>query len=427
MINNQKTFKKISFNRYFSFRFYTIIFLLAFLNPGFSFASEGAVDPSKPKATSDNWVGTWSTAPQLVEPHNMPPAPGLTNNTLRQIVRVSIGGNTLRLRFSNAFSNSPVTMKNVQIAVSKQGSVIDASTVKEVQFGGKPEVTMAPGTATTSDPVKFHLKPRMDVAITISFGQTSPDVTGHPGSRTTSYLLAGSHSATDDFTGAVETEHWYVINGIDVEAPKSAAVAIIGNSITDGRGSGTNKQDRWPDILSERLLKNPATKRIGVLNMGIGGNCVLHGGLGPTALERLERDILKQHGVRWIIILEGVNDIGGTRDSASAAAVAKDLIDAYGKMIDEGHQRGLKVYGATITPINRSFYYKDYREAARETVNRWIRTSGRFDAVIDFDKVMRNPDEPTTLLPEAQSGDYLHPNEKGYEMMGGAVDLNLFK
>jgi lysophospholipase L1-like esterase len=161
--------------------------------------------------------------------------------------------------------------------------------------------------------------------------------------------------------------------------------------------------------------------------MGIGGNCVLRGGLGPTALERFERDILKQRGVRWIIILEGVNDIGGTRDSAAATAIAGELIEAYGKMIDEAHAKGIKVYGGTLTPINQSFYYKNFREAARETVNRWIRTSGRFDAVIDFDKVMQNPEDPTILLPEAQSGDYLHPNEKGYEMMGRAVDLNLFK
>jgi len=275
--------------------------------------------------------------------------------------------------------------------------------------------------------VKFDLKPRMELAITISFGETSPDVTGHPGSRTTSYLLAGSHNSKDNFSEAVKTDHWYVINGIDVKAPKSATVAIIGNSITDGRGSGTNKQNRWPDILAQRLLKNPDTKNIGVLNLGIGGNCVLRGGLGPTALSRFERDILKQHGVRWVIILEGVNDIGGTRNKAAASKVAKGLVDAYGKMIDDAHAKGFKVYGATITPINKSSYYADYRESARDSVNEWIRNSGRFDAVIDFDKTVRNPADIITLLPEAQTGDYLHPNEAGYQMMGESIDLNLFK
>jgi len=219
-----------------------------------------------------------------------------------------------------------------------------------------------------------------------------------------------------------------MITGIDVEAPKSAgAVAVFGDSITDGRGSGTNKQDRWPDILAMRLQQNRSTKQIGVLNMGIGGNCVLKGGLGPTGLNRFDRDVLKQNGVHWLIILEGVNDLGGTRDSTAASQVAKGLITAFDKMITEAHANGIKVYGATITPINKSFYYKDYREAARKVVNEWIRTSGHFDAVIDMDKAVRNPADISTLLPEAQSGDYLHPNELGYKMFGEAVDLSLFK
>ena len=258
---------------------------------------------------------------------------------------------------------------------------------------------MDPGIAITSDPVLFHLKPRMQVAITIYFGQTSPDVTGHPGSRTTSYLLAGDNISAVNFADAVKTDHWYIINGIDVKAPNTAAaVAILGNSITDGRGSGTNKQDRWPDILAERLLKNASTEHIAVLNMGIGGNCVLKPCLGPSGLDRFDRDIIKQHGVRWLIIMEGINDIGGTPDSASASRVADDLIAAYEQMIDKAHAHGIRVYGATLTPIKKSFYYTDYHEAARETVNKWIRNSGRFDAVIDFDKVMQNPQNPLSML-----------------------------
>ena len=385
--------------------------------------------PSKKSVSSRSWVGTWSTAPQLVEPRNMPPAPGLTNSTLRQVVCVSIGGKQLRFRFSNTFSESPVTMKTVRIAVSKGGSEIESSTSKELKFNGKADVTMEPGKTVVSDPISFNLKPRMLLAITIAFGQTSPDVTGHPGSRTTSYLLAGNHSFSNtDFPKAVKTDHWYAINGIDVMAPKSAAaVAILGNSITDGRGSGTNRQDRWPDNLALHLLKNKNTRHIGVLNMGIGGNCVLHGGLGPTGLSRFQRDILNQHGVKWLIILEGVNDLGGTRSKAAADKVAKGLIAAYAKMIDEAHAHGIKVYGGTITPIKKSFYYRDYRESARQTVNKWIRTSGHFDAVIDFDKAVRNPKDTLSILPEAQSGDHLHPNEKGYRMMGQSVDLSLFK
>lgn len=375
------------------------------------------------------WIGTWSAAPQLVEPRNMPPEPGLSNNTLRQIVCVSIGGNTLRLKFSNEFSKSPLEMKEVEIAVSEGGSEIDQSTSTLLTFHGKKEVMMEPGKAVTSDAVSFQLKPRMKLAITIAFGDTSPDVTGHPGSRTTSYILKGEQLSPEaDFSQAAKTDHWYVINGIDVEAPKSAsAVAILGNSITDGRGSGTNEQDRWPDILAMRLLQNPGTDNIGVLNMGIGGNCVLRGGLGPTGLNRFDRDILNQNGVRWLIILEGVNDLGGTKDRAAAFKVADDLIAAYDKMIVQAHEKGIKVYGGTITPIKKSFYYTDFREDARQKINNWIRTSGHFDAVIDFDKAIRDTKEPLIMMSGVQSGDYLHPNETGYQIMGKAVDLSLFQ
>jgi lysophospholipase L1-like esterase len=375
-----------------------------------------------------SWVGTWSTAPQLVEPKNMPPEPGLSNNTQRQVVCVSIGGKRLRLKFSNEFSKSPVTMKMVQIAVSKGGSTIDQSTTTALTFNGQHEVTMQPGIDIVSDPVSFDLKPRMEVAITIYFGETSPTVTGHPGSRTTSYLLAGDQTSPNaDFTKAVTTDHWYVVDGIDVETTNAAAVAVIGDSITDGRGSGTNKQDRWPDILAIALSKNRNTKPIGVLNLGIGGNCVLRGGLGPTALNRFDHDILKQNGVRWLIIFEGVNDLGSTRDSIAADQVAHNLIAAYDRMITEAHAKGIKVFGGTITPINKSFYYKDYRETARNAINQWIRTSGHFDGVIDFDKAIRDPNNTSTMLPDAQSGDYLHPNELGYEKLGQAVDTRLFK
>lgn len=380
-------------------------------------------------AKGKHWVGTWSTAPQLVEPKNMPPAPGLANNTLRQVVCVSVGGKKLRLRFSNEFSKSAVTMKMVQIAVSKGDGAVDQSTTTTLTFNGQHEITMQPGVDIISDPVAFNLKPRMEVAITIYFGETSPTVTGHPGSRTTSYLLAGDQtSAKADFTNAEKTDHWYVIDGIDVEVANGAAVAVIGDSITDGRGSGTNKQDRWPDILAIALSKNSGTRSVGVLNLGIGGNCVLRGGLGPTALDRFDHDILKQSGVRWLIIFEGVNDLGSTRDSIAASKVAQNLIAAYDRMIAQAHAKGMKVYGGTITPINKSFYYKDYRETARNTINQWIRTSGHFDGVIDFDKAIRDPNNTSTMLSDSQSGDYLHPNELGYDKLGmAAADAGLFK
>jgi lysophospholipase L1-like esterase len=382
---------------------------------------------TEPPGKAKKWVGTWGTAPQLVEPNNMPPAPGLSNNTLRQVVCVSIGGKKLQLKFSNKFGKAPVTIKEVQIAESKGGSLINESTSKTVKFEGNLETTMQPGEEITSDVVSFELKPRMEVAITISFGEVSPTLTGHPGSRTTSYLLPGQQTSSGtDFSNAVKTDHWYIITGIDVQSKSAAAVGIIGDSITDGRGSGTNKQNRWPDILAMRLLDNSATRQIGVLNMGIGGNAVLRGGLGPTALTRFNRDILQQQGIKWVIVYEGVNDLGSTRDSAAAFNVAKGLLAAYDSMITKAHARGLKIYGATITPFKKASYYTPFRDAARNLINEWIRTSGHFDAVIDFDKAIRDPNDPATILASAQS-DYLHPNELGYQMMGKAVDLSLFK
>jgi lysophospholipase L1-like esterase len=374
------------------------------------------------------WTGTWGTAPQLVEPNNMPPAPGLTNNTLRQVLRISAGGEIIRLRFSNVFSKDPVTIKLAGIAVSINGYTIDKKTQKLLKFKGKKQVTMRPGGEVLSDPLKFHLESGSKLAITICFGNTSSDITGHPGSRTTSYIVPGNRSISADFGKAVLTDHWYVINGIDVMAPKTAgAIAILGNSITDGRGSGTNKQNRWPDILSERLLKNPATSHLGVLNMGIGGNCVVSGGLGPTALSRFDRDILSQSNVKWLIVFEGINDIGGSQNKEAASRTVKELISAYSRMIEKAHSKGIKVYGATLLPFGGSFYDTDFRQTSRDTVNTWIRGEDHFDAVIDFDQFMRDPSNFMIILPGWHSGDFLHPNEAGYKKMAGTIDLRLFE
>jgi lysophospholipase L1-like esterase len=363
---------------------------------------------------------------QLVETRNNPPSPGLTGNSLRQVVRVSIGGEVLRVKFSNEFSKSPVTMHSVQIAASAGGNAINQSTSVILKFNGSQEVTMDPGTAVTSDPVSFNLQPRMDMAITIYFGGTSPDITGHPGSRTTSYLLPGNNASVTDFAGSVTTEHWYVINGIDVQAPSaSSCIAILGNSITDGRGSTTNMQNRWPDLLSERLLAYPGTRQTGVLNLGIGGNCVLRDCLGPSGISRYGKDILRQSGVQSIIIFEGVNDIGGVRSADAAASVASGLIAAYKMMIDSAHTRGLKIYGATITPFKGNGYYNPYSEACRNEVNGWIRNSNRFDAVFDFDYVVRNPEDTISLMSSFQN-DGLHPDLTGLKKMADCIDLKLF-
>ncbi len=403
-----------------SLRLYSIVLLSCILLNTWDLSGQSD------RGTGEKWVGTWSTGVQLVETRNNPPFPGLTGNSLRQVVRVSIGGEVLRVKFSNEFSKSPVTIHSVQIAASAGGSLIKQSTNVILTFNGSKEVIMDTGTSITSDPFAFSLQPRMEVAITIYFGSTPPDITGHPGSRTTSYLLPGNNAPETDFSGSVTTEHWYVINGIDVQAPSTTScIAILGNSITDGRGSTTNMQNRWPDLLAERLLENPETRHVGVLNLGIGGNCVLKDCLGTSGLSRYAKDILRQPGVKYVIIFEGVNDIGGVRSSDAAASVASGLIAAYKMMIDSAHSRGLKIYGATITPFKGNGYYNQYSEVCRNEVNGWIRGSGRFDAVFDFDYVVRNPGDTVSLASSFQN-DGLHPDLPGFKKMADCIDLKLF-
>jgi len=380
------------------------------------------------KTKNENWVGTWACAQMLVEPNNMPPAPGLSENTLRQIIRVSIGGKRMRLRFSNIFSDQSTVLKSVSVANVVNAPIVDAKTQKELRFNGKPEITINPEQEVFSDAFDFELQPGQLLAITIHYGATSQKTSGHPGSRTTSYILEGNQIQNTAFDGAIKTDHWYSIMGLDVVADKSTAnIVCLGNSITDGRGSGTNKQNRWTDILSTRLSANKKTQKIGVLNLGIGGNCVVKGGLGPTALNRFDRDVLSQKGTKWLVILEGINDIGGIKNPEDASIKAQELIEAYKVMIQKAHSKGIKVYGCTILPFAKSFYDAPHKQEARDIVNAWIRNSKAFDAVIDFDKAMAAEEGSKTILSNLHDGDFLHPNEAGYVKMGEAVDLNLFK
>ena len=375
-------------------------------------------------ATRDHWVGTWGCGPQLTEPSNLPPAP-LANSTLRQFVLTTLGGKHLRVRFSNVYGTNSVTMNSVHLALAAgAGSAsrgdIDLATDRALRFIGASSAIIPPGEAIVSDPLAYDLPGLTNLAVTIYFGDTSATtVTGHPGSRTTSFIQSGNAVSAASLPAAVKTPHWYIITGIDVLSDSaSQAVVILGDSITDGRGSTTDGNNRWPDGLAQRLRTNAPTASLAVLNMGIGGNGVFRG-LGPSAQARFDRDVLSQSGARWLILFEGVNDIGG-------GASAQSLTNAYARFVDKAHARNLRAYGATITPFGGNGYYTPAHEAVRQAVNNWIRTSGKFDGVIDFDAAVRDPVTLSNLQSAYDIGDGLHLNPAGYQAMANSIDLTLF-
>jgi lysophospholipase L1-like esterase len=361
--------------------------------------------------------------PQLTEPGNLPPAPGFADTTLRQVVRVSLGGRQLRVRFSNEFGTEPITLTAARIAKpGAGGGAILPETERALTFQGKPAVTILPSALTVSDALAFDLPPLSALAVTLHTRTSTRDITGHPGSRCTSYLRDGSQVSAPDLSSATKVDHWYFLSGVEVPAaPGAAAVVTLGDSITDGRGSHTNGDGRWPDYLARRLQANRATRdRVAVLNAGIGGNAVIRGGLGPSALTRLDRDVLAQAGVRWLILFEGINDLG------TRSASGPEMIAAYKQIIARAKARGLLVYGATLLPCGQSFYFTPELEAARQEINTWVRNGNAFDAVIDLDAALRDPNDPKSLSAAAQSPDHLHPSGLGYKILADAIDLKLF-
>jgi lysophospholipase L1-like esterase len=392
-------------------------------------SAAAAVPPAPP--AGERWVGTWACSPQRAEPAQAPPAPGFADTTLRQVVRVSLGGRRLRVRFSNAFGTTPLEVKSAGIALSAGAAAIRPGTARPLSFHGRSGVTIPPGAPMLSDALDFDLPPLADVTLSVRLQGAPADLTIHPGSRTTSYLHPGEAVSAVDPPAAARIDHWYFVNGIDVFAPPpAAAVAILGDSITDGRGSTTNGNDRWTDQLARRLQADARTAQVAVLNHGIGGNRLLRDGLGPSALARLDRDVLAQTGVRWLVVLEGINDIGtrvSAREKGEPYATADDLIAAYAQIVARARAHGLRVYGATILPFEGAFYFTPDGEADRQRVNGWIRTSGAFDAVIDLDAATRDPRQPARLSAEVDGGDHLHPSAAGYRIMAAAVDLALFQ
>jgi len=381
------------------------------------------------------WVGSWAASQQIPEPQNALPSDDLRDATLRQIVHLSAGGSTLRVHVSNAFGTLPLHLVSVHIArpISSSAPSIDVATDKALTFFGKPDVVIPAGAEYLSDPLEYPLAPLSDLAVSIRYDQAPVQQTGHPGSRATSYVVHGDAVATADLPGAKKVDHWYQLSAIDVLA-KGAALVALGDSITDGHGATTNGNDRWTDVLAKRLQASRKTMNIGVLNQGIGGNHLLTDGLGPNVLARFDRDVLAQTGVRWLIVLEGVNDLGGlTRLSDPAnvehLAFVDRVIASYVQIVARAHAAHIQVFGATITPYTGSDYYHPpaSNEADRQAINQWIRTPGHFDAVIDFDKALADPGHPDHLAPAYDSGDHLHPSPAGYRVMGEMIPLALFR
>lgn len=370
---------------------------------------------------AQNWVGTWATAPQTVVKSFMPYNNCMTNRSVRQVVKVSIGGDVIRLKLSNIYSMQPVEIRSIYIAHAKDSSDIDAKTAQYFKFGNSYKTVIPAGKQIVSNALKFKLRNLERVAITINYTSAPEIPTVHMGSRTTSYIMKGVTNAHSNFAKAFRENHWYNISGIDVYTMSNnmSAIAIIGNSITDGKCSTDNAQNRWPDVMSEMLqLKHKITNQ-GVLNLGIGNNRVtVPGGFGALAKERFDRDILMQSGVKKVVIFEGVNDIGAAR-SGSSETVARKIIESIQGMVKKAKTRKMKVYLGTITPFKGAGYYTHFHEAARLYVNDWIRSQAKnVDGILDFAKLLQDPNDDRRMKREYASNDWLHPNPTGYKVMG---------
>ncbi|MBY0506634.1 MAG: SGNH/GDSL hydrolase family protein [Bryobacteraceae bacterium] len=379
---------------------------------------------------ADRWVASWapSPSPQLADAAQMRTAKLVfENQTLRQTVHVSLGGEQVRVRLSNAFGKEKVRIGAARIGRNGPGQVLT--------FSGRPEVTIPADAIILSDPVRLSIPSGADLTISLYLPGPALGAGIHYAAQQTNQVGAGDQSAAAAVTGANPLSAWVYLAGVDVLAPATAFnVVTFGDSITDGARSTVDTNRRWPDVLASRLR----SKKIGVVNAGIGGNRLLHDAspsnirFGTNALARFERDVLAQPGVRYVILLEGINDLGhaGTSAPASETVTAEDLIAAMKQLIERAHQRGVKLIGATILPFEGTVfagYYSAEKEAKRQAVNTWIRTGNAFDGVIDFDKVTRDPSNPTRLLAAYDGGDHLHPSDAGYRAMGEAIDLRLFR
>jgi lysophospholipase L1-like esterase len=375
-------------------------------------------------AAEQKWVGTWASSPQL-DAHAK--AADGAAATMREVVRVSMGGETIRVRFSNLYGTNPLVIGAAQIAQTAKGAAIVAGSGKPLTFHGQPAVTIPPGALVVSDGVAFHVAPLSDLTVSFYLPSASGPVTEHSLGVATSFEAPGNVVASETLESPTTRTSWYYLNGIDTLArPDAGAVITLGDSITDGAKSTVDTNQRWPDELARRLQGDPKFRNLSVLNEGISGNKVLLDGAGVSALARFDRDVIAQSGAKYLLILEGINDIGRLHSVPDAGLTAADLIFAYDQMIQRAHAHSIAVIGCTLTPYHGAGYSTENGEAIRKAVNEWMRTSGALDGVVDFEAAVRDPQHPDTFLPAVDPGDHLHPNDAGYKVMGDAIDLKLF-
>ncbi|QHS52209.1 SGNH/GDSL hydrolase family protein [Edaphobacter sp. 12200R-103] len=384
---------------------------------------------SLPALAADHWVGTWATAPVALP--NPEAKYGAAETTYREIVHISVGGDAARIILTNEFGLTSLTINAAYLAPRTQGSAIDTVNSRPVTFNGQTSITIPAGALAVSDPIALKLPALSDVAVSFVVpAQPIAQVTHHSFANQTSYTAAGSVSGAANLDSPTEIIDWPFLKGIDVRSSddKAASIVAFGDSITDGAHSTRNTNQRWPDLLAKRLQADKKTKDLGVLNEGIGGNRVLHDNTGPSALARFDRDVLAQAGVKYLIILESINDIGHAQDPVRPYDVvsADDLITGLSQMATRAHTHGIKVYGATLTPYVGAKYSSPAGESIRQAVNNWIRTTNQLDGFIDFDKATQDKTNPAVFSSTADSGDHLHPADAGYKAMSDSIDLKLF-